>query len=528
MRGDRGGDNRGGSGGLCLRARIQLGFALAALTLSAVAGWSALATMRLAGHLESLGGADALTAAATARGSVRVTLLLLLGALAIAAVLLRFTVRTVAAPLTALVRHVELLRANYVADLQDAIERMARGDMQATPTRDVPELRISSDDELGALATSLNTIAGQTMATMRSFVTTRATVQRLVLETRRVAESAGSGELAARGDAAAFQGVYSELVDGLNATLSAVAGPIGEASEVLARVAERDLTARMTGAYRGDFARIGGSINSAVANLERALAEVAATSGHVAAAAGQIGAGSHALASGASEQAGTLQEVSASMHELSSMVGATADHATEMRAIMADVGREMDSSMGSMERLRVAVQEIKGSADATARIVRSIDEIAFQTNLLALNAAVEAARAGDAGRGFAVVADEVRALAIRSAEAARQTAALIEGSVGAAEQGVLLNEEVHAGFTRVGEMAARHASLAGEIAAATSQQADGIRQVSAATEQMNSVTQQVASNSEQAAAAAAELAQEAAAMRAMVGRFQLAAPARRA
>ncbi|HEY0970725.1 MAG TPA: methyl-accepting chemotaxis protein [Gemmatimonadales bacterium] len=492
-------DARGSVGGLSLRARIHIGFALVTLAFLAV-----------------------VAVVARAGGGITMThVALVCAAVAAAAFVSAALVRRVARPVSALSSHVELLRSNYVADLHDAIERMARGDLRATPTLEVPELRIGSADELGALARSINGIADQTMETMISFVATRAIVQRLVDETRRVVVAAEAGLLAERGDAASFAGVYRDLVDGLNATLDAVVGPIAEASSVLARVAERDLSVRVSGGYRGDFSRLESSINAAIGNLESTLGQVVAASERVADASGRIGSGSRALAVGASDQASTLEEVSSSMQELSSMVSSTADHAAEMRQLMGEVRVEMGASMASMEELRTAVLEIEASAAATARIVRSIDEIAFQTNLLALNAAVEAARAGEAGRGFAVVAEEVRALAIRAADAARQTGALIDGSVRSAEQGVRLNEEVYAGFRRVGELAERHVGLADSVAAATQQQADGIRQVTAATEQMSDVTQQVASNSEEAASAAEELARQATTMRRMVGSFRL-------
>jgi methyl-accepting chemotaxis protein len=502
MSGDDDIGQREGARGLSLRARIHVAFALVTLLFLGVVGVVARADQAL-----------------TASPGVLVALAVALLGAVVTSVL---TARRVTRPLDAIASHVMLLRANYVADLHDAIERMARGDLRATPTRDVPELRATSRDELGVLAHSMNAVTAQTLDTMRAFVATRATVQRLVDETRRVVAAAEAGRLQERGEASRFDGVYRDLVDGLNATLDAVAGPIGEASAVLASVAERDLTARMRGDYRGDFATIKQSLNTAVENLGGTLGEVALASERVAGAASRIDDGSRTLAQGASEQASTLEEVSSSMQELSSMVGSTAEHAAEMKVLMAGVGREIAESLANMGRLTTAMHEIKGSADATGKIVRSIDEIAFQTNLLALNAAVEAARAGDAGRGFAVVAEEVRALAIRSAEAARQTAALIEGAVQSAEQGVRLNEEVHAGFSRVGELAQRHVALADGIAAATHQQADGIRQVTVATEQMNGVTQAVATNSDEAVRAAAELAREATAMQRMVERFRLA------
>ena len=390
MTADSGTTHRAEPRGASLALRIRAAFALATVLLLAVAG------------------------AASAGAGTRAVIVLAAVAAAAVAGIATVLVRHVAEPVAELAEHVELVSANYVADLHDAIERMARGDLQATPTREVPELRIRRGDELGRLARRIVGIREQTMSTMLSFVQARATVQRLVDETRRVVAAAEAGRLAERGDASRFAGVYRELVDGLNGTLDAVVGPISEAAAVLARVAQRDLTARVTSGYRGDFAQLERSINTAVENLAHTLAEVVAASEQVAGAAGQIGSGSRSLADGAGDQASTLQEVSSSMQELSAMVSSTAEHAAEMRTLMGEVRGELAASIGNMGELTTAVREIEASAGATAKIVRSIDEIAFQTNLLALNAAVEAARAGDAGRGFAVVAEEVRALALRS------------------------------------------------------------------------------------------------------------------
>ena len=174
-----------------------------------------------------------------------------------------------------------------------------------------------------------------------------------------------------------------------------------------------------------------------------------------------------------------------------------------------------------MKRLSEAMDQIKASSDSTAKILKTIDEIAFQTNLLALNAAVEAARAGDAGKGFSVVAEEVRNLAMRSAEAAKNTAALIEDSVRNSERGVILNQDVLRALCEINNQVKNVGSVMAEIAAASNQQKQGVDQVSSILTQMNTVTQQIAANAEESASGAEELSGQAREMKAMVSVFQL-------
>ncbi len=174
-----------------------------------------------------------------------------------------------------------------------------------------------------------------------------------------------------------------------------------------------------------------------------------------------------------------------------------------------------------MRRLSDAINKIQASSDATAKIVKTIDEIAFQTNLLALNAAVEAARAGDAGKGFAVVAEEVRNLAMRSAEAAKNTANLIEESVSNSGGGVAINQEVLKNLVEINGQVKKVSEVMVDIAAASEQQTQGVGQVNAAMERMNLVTQQTAANAEESASASEELAGQAQEMRGMVLSFQL-------
>lgn len=347
------------------------------------------------------------------------------------------------------------------------------------------------------------------------------TLRNLTSEAALLTKDAAEGKLSTRGNSDEFKGGYKEILEGVNRTMEAMVGPINEASSVLQRVAGRDLKVRMNGNYNGDFAKIKDAINTAVQNLDDALAQAALGAEQVATAAAQISSGSQSLSQGASEQASALQDVSSSLEEMTSMIKLTAAHAKEARGL-ADAARgSADKGVNSMRRLSEAIDKIKASSDATARIVKTIDEIAFQTNLLALNAAVEAARAGDAGKGFAVVAEEVRNLAVRSAEAAKNTANLIEESVGKAEAGVAINNEVLTNLVEIDAQVKRVSEVMEEIAAASEQQSQGVDQVNRAVHQMNQVTQQTAANAEESASAAEELSGQAEDMKSMVYGFSL-------
>jgi len=348
-----------------------------------------------------------------------------------------------------------------------------------------------------------------------------AAINALVFDADSLAGAALKGDMQRRADASRHQGDFRKIIEGVNGTLDAVVGPINESTQVLEKIAQRDLTARVEGRYDGDHARIKEALNTAISNLDHSLSEVAAAAVQVATASGQISVSSQTLARGSSEQASSLQEISSSLQEMSSMTRQNSDNAQRARQ-MADLTLAgAQRGMDSMQRLSEAIQRIKQSSDETAKIVKTIDEIAFQTNLLALNAAVEAARAGDAGKGFAVVAEEVRNLAMRSAESARNTADLIEGAVKHAEQGVAVNLEVDAALRDIHDQARKVTEVMNEIAAASEQQSVGIAQVNTGVEQMNRHTQEAAANSEESAAVAEELAGQAAEVQSLVGVFHL-------
>ena len=237
----------------------------------------------------------------------------------------------------------------------------------------------------------------------------------------------------------------------------------------------------------------------------------------IASASQQISSSSQSLAEGSSEQAASLEETSASLEEISSMTKQNAENSGQVNNLMKKSNQLVAQSDEFMTHLTVSIKDISKSSEETRRVVKSIDEIAFQTNLLALNAAVEAARAGEAGSGFAVVADEVRNLALRSAEAAKNTAVLIDGTIKKVCDGTELVTKTNDAFKKVSQSSSRISELVGEIDAASNEQAQGINQINIAVAEMDKVTQQTAANAEESASASEELNAQAKHMKEIVG-----------
>jgi methyl-accepting chemotaxis protein len=225
----------------------------------------------------------------------------------------------------------------------------------------------------------------------------------------------------------------------------------------------------------------------------------------VAGASRQVSAASQTLAEGASEQAAAIEETSSSMEEMSSMTRQNADNARQANTLMSETSRVVDEANQAMGELNRSMKDISKASEETAKIIKTIDEIAFQTNLLALNAAVEAARAGEAGAGFAVVADEVRNLAMRAAEAAKNTAVLIEESVKKIKNGTGIVDRTNQAFGKVNTEAKKIEHLVGEIAAASQEQAQGIEQTNKAISEMNKIVQSNAASAEESASASEEM-----------------------
>lgn len=429
---------------------------------------------------------------------------------------------------------------NALGQMREAADRLASGNLEI-------EVTFESKGDVGRLAESFRRMAAaqkeiadaaveiaagnldvtieprsESDVLTRSFITLRDSVRSVTAEARSLADAAVAGDLAKRGDVERFDGAYRDVVAGINGIIDGMTAPLNEAVQVLERLAAKDLTVRMSGTYQGDHARIKAALNAAMDHMEEALAQIAASADQVASAATQVGAGSQVLAHGTSEQASSLEEISASLQEMTSMTRQSAAHAQECDRLSESARGMAHEGVQSMERLAEAMERIRASSDQTAKIVKTIDEIAFQTNLLALNAAVEAARAGEAGRGFAVVAEEVRSLALRSAEAARTTSELIEDAIGSARDGSALTSVVAEQLRAIADRADQVRRVVGEIAGSAEQQSGGIAQITSSVEQVNAVTQTAAANSEESASAAEELSSQALVMRSLVGEFRLA------
>jgi methyl-accepting chemotaxis protein len=245
--------------------------------------------------------------------------------------------------------------------------------------------------------------------------------------------------------------------------------------------------------------------NSLTNQISRISIELAEGAEQTASAASQVSSASQSLSNGANKQAAAIQETTATLEEMTSMTKRNAENSEEAKKLSDSLRSSAETGAGAMEKMTASVNAIKQASEETAKIVKTIDEIAFQTNLLALNAAVEAARAGEAGKGFAVVAEEVRNLAQRSAAAAKNTADLIQQAGRKTDVGVEISREVTIAFKEISQGANKVNELVAQIAAGSRQQAQGIEQMSLSMNQVETTTQSNASTAQEAASTAEEL-----------------------
>ncbi|MGN0596453.1 MAG: methyl-accepting chemotaxis protein [Ruminiclostridium sp.] len=273
--------------------------------------------------------------------------------------------------------------------------------------------------------------------------------------------------------------------------------------------------------YLGDYKQLLVFLKDINHKLSATMSHINTAADQVSVGADQVSSGAQALSQGATEQASSVEELAATISVVAEMINANAADAEQANNKTGEAGSKMQNATVRMDDLVSAMNEISESSDQVKKIIKTIEDIAFQTNILALNAAVEAARAGEAGKGFAVVADEVRNLASKSAEAAKNTNAMIEGSLTAIEKGNDLVDEVASMMGEVSEAAMAVASINAQISNVSKEAADSIRQISVGIDQISTVVQTNSATAEESAAASEELSGQAAMLKDLIGAFTL-------
>jgi methyl-accepting chemotaxis protein len=466
-----------------------------------------------------------------------------IGMLTAAVGLLGYPILTICMAIAGIITGV-LLSNNLGRRLQaiaEHAEKVAAGDIDR-------RIDIGAKDEIGRVAASFRKIAEQQKGLAQVLVQTAQGNFSITVDVRsekdvignalqtcinngrllekevaRAADAAREGRLGERCDTDAFQGAYDTLLRNINQIMDSLVRLPGRALKTLNKVIAGDLTVRVEGNNKGDHAAFQEALNSTIKTLDESLGQVGMAAERVSSASAQISAGSQTLSLGATEQAASIEEVTSSLQEVAAMTRQNSENAKEAYKLSKVAVSSVKAGVESMKRLSDAINRIKASSDSTAKIIKTIDEIAFQTNLLALNAAVEAARAGDAGKGFAVVAEEVRNLAMRSAEAAKTTASLIEESVKNSEGGVVLNGEVLKNLSEINDQAYKVGVVMENIANASGQQTQAVEQVNTVIGQMSAITQHVAANAEESANGSEQLFALAEELKGMVYAFSLSA-----
>ncbi len=411
-----------------------------------------------------------------------------------------------------------------LVDLGATMSRLTAGDTQL----DVPHVKRS--DEIGDMARAVAVLRQSTeQVALLQEQERQASAARLrsadamasvVSDVGEVVAAAASGDFSARLSIDHGDEQMQRLVAGINEINAVVDSATTEFVAVLQALAAGDLTHQVPTAYRGRFAELKEAINETVSRLSSTVRTIQTMSGDVGLSAREINSGADDLSKRTEEQASSLEESAATTEELAASVKAAAQSAQQAvrlagqaMAVAQDGGNIVTDAVSAMARIEEATKKISA-------IIRVIDDIAFQTNLLALNAAVEAARAGDAGKGFAVVASEVRTLAQRSSEAAKDISGLISSSNVEVEQGVKLVRQAGDALTRIVEAAQNVQSTVSEVAAASSEQANGIEEMSQTVAHMDEMTQQNAALAEESAASANALSGKIGELNALVSAFR--------
>ena len=419
---------------------------------------------------------------------------------------------------------------NFADDLQNKVvgsmKRIANGDFN---------FNITAADDKDEIIPALNT--------------TVKTLNDLKSETDSMTQWAIDGQLDKKGDVNKFNGGYKTIVEGFNNTVYEIVSKLRETEKVMEVLSTGDLTARMEGDYRGNYARLQSYVNNLGSSLENIVKEVTDSVAATASASSQISSSTEEMAAGAEEQsqqateiAGAVEEMTKTIIETTRNAGEATDAAKNSGEIAKEGGKVVNETIEGMNKIAEVVQrsastvhKLGQSSEQIGEIIQVIDDIADQTNLLALNAAIEAARAGEQGRGFAVVADEVRKLAERTTKATKEIAAMIKeiqkDTVGAVtsmeegtaevERGKKLADKAGHSLVQIISGAEKVADIVSQVAAASEEQSSASEQISKNIEAISSVTQQSAAGIQEVARAAEDLNRLTSNLESLISKFKI-------